>query len=94
MSTTQTISVKPTRTWIPIKIEGPIPAPYHVGKSGLKVTPLHPTFGCELEGVDWSKDISPELYQDIRNVVDKVLLLGGLSLLACSANRPKYGVVV
>jgi alpha-ketoglutarate-dependent 2,4-dichlorophenoxyacetate dioxygenase len=38
----------------------------------LKVTPLHPTFAAELQGVDWSKPISPEQYKEIREVVDKV----------------------
>lgn len=69
--------MQPTSTWVPIKIEGSIPPPYEFGKYRLKITPLHPTFGCALEGVDWSKDISLELYQDIRDVVDKVLLIGG-----------------
>jgi alpha-ketoglutarate-dependent 2,4-dichlorophenoxyacetate dioxygenase len=40
--------------------------------SGLKVTPLHPTFGAELSGVDFTKPVSPELYAEIRKVVDKV----------------------
>ncbi|GFZ43458.1 hypothetical protein JCM24511_01178 [Saitozyma sp. JCM 24511] len=39
--------------------------------SGLKVTPLHPTFGAELSGVDFTKPVSPELYAEIRKVVDK-----------------------
>lgn len=71
---TETIVVQPTPTWIPLKIEGQIPSPYLTPKFKLKVTPLHPTFACELEGVDWSKDVSPELYQEIREVVDKVRL--------------------
>lgn len=69
---TETITVKPTATWVPLKIEGKIPAPYTTPNFGLKVTPLHPTFGCQLDGVDWSKDVSPELYKEIREVVDKV----------------------
>jgi hypothetical protein len=40
--------------------------------SGIKVTPLHPTFGAELSGVDFTKRVSPELYAEIRKVVDKV----------------------
>ena len=72
---TQTITVKPTPTWIPLQIEGAIPSSYFTPKFNLKVTPLHPTFACELEGVDWSKDVSPELYQEIREVVDKVCAL-------------------
>ncbi|CAH0058373.1 unnamed protein product [Clonostachys solani] len=68
---TQTITVKPTPTWIPLKIEGQLASPYTTPKFNLRVTPLHPTFGCRLDGVDWSKDISPELYQEIRDIVDK-----------------------
>ncbi|KAL2865084.1 TauD/TfdA dioxygenase family protein [Aspergillus lucknowensis] len=68
---TETIAVRPTPTWIPLKIEDPIPPPFLTPKFGFKVTPIHPTFGCELEGVDWSKDISEEVYQEIRDVVDK-----------------------
>ncbi|KAJ6445220.1 dichlorophenoxyacetate alpha-ketoglutarate dioxygenase protein [Purpureocillium lavendulum] len=68
---TQTITVTPTPTWAPLKIEGLIPAPYHTPKFNLRVVPLHPTFACELQGVDWSKDISSELYEEIRAVVDK-----------------------
>ncbi|KAL2107786.1 hypothetical protein VUR80DRAFT_4743 [Thermomyces stellatus] len=67
----KTISVTPTPTWVPLKIEGTIPEPYFTPKFNLKVIPIHPTFACELEGVDWGKDISPELYQEIREVVDK-----------------------
>jgi hypothetical protein len=66
------ISVKPTPTWVPFKIEGTIPKPFATPKFNLHVTPLHPTFACTLEGVDWSKPISPELYQEIRSLVDKV----------------------
>jgi hypothetical protein len=73
MSTTMTntITAKPTPTWTPLKIEGYIPAPYLTPTYELRVTPLHPTFGCEIDGVDWKKDIPPELYQEIREVVDK-----------------------
>lgn len=72
MSPSETISVKPTPLWVPLKLEGTVPGPYLTPKFNLKVTPLHPTFACQLEGVDWSKEVSPELYQEIRNVVDKV----------------------
>ena len=68
----KTISVTPTPTWVPLKIEGSIPDPYYTPKFGLKVIPIHPTFACELEGVDWGKDIPPELYKEIREVVDQV----------------------
>ncbi|KAJ5611478.1 dichlorophenoxyacetate alpha-ketoglutarate dioxygenase protein [Penicillium herquei] len=68
---TETITVTPTPTWIPLRIEGSIPEPYFTPKFNLKVTPLHPTFACELEGVDWSKDVSVDLYQEIREIVDK-----------------------
>lgn len=80
MSTTETvtsthqqpISIKPTPTWVPLKIEGTIPLPYTTPKFGIKVIPLHPTFACEIQGVDWNKSISPELYQEIREISDKV----------------------
>ncbi|WWC64938.1 uncharacterized protein I303_107552 [Kwoniella dejecticola CBS 10117] len=35
------------------------------------VKPLHPTFACELSGVDFSKPISPTEYAEIRKIVDK-----------------------
>jgi len=70
-TTTSTITAKPTPTWVPLKIEGHIPAPYLTPIYKLKVTPIHPTFGCELEGIDWKKHVSPELYQEVREVVDK-----------------------
>lgn len=86
MSTTTTktiggegsIPIKPSPVWQPLKIEGTIPAPYKTARFGLKVTPTHPTFACELEGVDFSKPVSPELYAEIREVCDKVdpLLMG------------------
>ena len=69
---TRTITVTPTPTWVPLRIEGTLPEPYYTPKFNLKVIPIHPTFACELEGVDWSKDVSPELYKEIREVVDKV----------------------
>lgn len=69
---TETITVKPTPTWVPFKIEGVTPPAYTTPNFGLKVTPLHPTFGCQLDGVDWKSDISPDLYAEIREVVDKV----------------------
>lgn len=74
MSTTEveTIAIKPTATWVPFKIEGSIPSPYRTPNFGFTVVPIHPTFACELQGVDWSKDISPEEYQEIRGVVDRV----------------------
>ena len=66
------ISIKPTPTWVPLKIEGTVPDPYRVSNFNLRVTPLHPTFACELEGVDWTQPISPDLYEQIRKVVDQV----------------------
>lgn len=40
--------------------------------SGLKVTPLHPTFAAELSGVDFTKPVPPETYAEIRKIVDQV----------------------
>ncbi|KAI9634491.1 uncharacterized protein MKK02DRAFT_16738 [Dioszegia hungarica] len=37
----------------------------------LQVKPLHPTFAAEIAGVDFSQPITPELYKEIRAVVDK-----------------------
>lgn len=42
--------------------------------SQLKVTPLHPTFAAELSGVDFTKPVPPETYDEIRKIVDKVCL--------------------
>ncbi|KAG8625989.1 hypothetical protein KVT40_006390 [Elsinoe batatas] len=64
-------TIKPTPTWTPLPIEGPIPAPYHTPKHNLLITPLHPTFACTLSGVDWTRPIPPSIYAEIRDVVDK-----------------------
>ncbi|RXK40267.1 hypothetical protein M231_02381 [Tremella mesenterica] len=37
----------------------------------VEVKPLHPTFGAELSGVDFTKPISPETYAEIRKAIDK-----------------------
>lgn len=64
----------PSKTWIALPIEGEIPGPYKTPKFGFQVKPLHPTFACELQGVDWSRPIPREEYQEIRDLVDKVWL--------------------
>lgn len=66
------IHITPAPIWQPLPIEGDIPPPYTTSKFGYEVVPLHPTFGCELKGVDWSKPISPEQYAEIRALQDKV----------------------
>ncbi|KAK5168856.1 uncharacterized protein LTR77_006165 [Saxophila tyrrhenica] len=68
----KTITITPTPPWTPLKIEGEIPSPYNTPKFQLEVIPLHPTFACELRGVDWSKPVPLEVYAEIREVVDKV----------------------
>lgn len=70
----RTISVIPTELWTPLPIEGEIAAPYKTAQFGLEVVPLHPTFACELRGVDWSKPIPSEVYAEIREVCDRVRL--------------------
>ena len=35
--------------------------------SSLRLKPLHPTFGVEVDGVDWSRPIRPEVVQEIRD---------------------------
>lgn len=77
MSTTTTteatkqITIKPTPLWTPLPIEGEIPSPFKTPKFGLDVVPLHPTFACEIRGVDWSKPVPAELYDEIRDVTNK-----------------------
>jgi hypothetical protein len=66
------IAIQPTAPWVPLPIEGNIPDPYTTAKHGLEVIPLHPTFACELKGVDFSKPISPDVYAEIREVSNKV----------------------
>lgn len=68
----RTISVIPTELWVPLPIDGEVPPPYKTPKFGFEVVPLHPTFACELRGVDWSRSIPPEEYAEIREVCDKV----------------------
>lgn len=75
----RSISVIPTGLWKPLPIEGEIPAPFKTPKFGLEVVPLHPTFACELRGVDWSEPIEPDVYAEIREVCDKVSTSSALS---------------
>lgn len=90
----RTISVVPTELWKPLPIEGEIPQPYKTPNFGLEVVPLHPTFACELRGVDWSKPIPPEVYAEIRAVCDKVRRRAGSPLSRNRADAcPQYGVV-
>ncbi|KAF4547903.1 Taurine catabolism dioxygenase TauD-like protein 2 [Elsinoe fawcettii] len=67
----QSFTIKPTPTWTPLPIQGEIPSAYRTPKHNLEVIPLHPTFGCELRGLDWTKPISPDVYTEIREVVNK-----------------------
>jgi hypothetical protein len=71
-TTTNKITIKPTPIWTPLPIEGDIPPPYKTPKFGFEVIPLHPTFACELQGVDFSAPLTPEQYSEIRAVSDKV----------------------
>lgn len=54
-----------------------------MSKSNLKVTPLHSTFAAELSGVDFTKPVSPELYAEIRKIVDKVVQLLYWVIILC-----------
>ncbi|KIW12257.1 hypothetical protein PV08_09533 [Exophiala spinifera] len=65
------ISIKPTPTWVPLEIKGHIPEPFIISDFNLRVVPLHPTYACELQGVEWDKPVTPELYREIRKLVDK-----------------------
>ena len=38
----------------------------------VQVKEIHPTFGCELSGVDWSKPIPPEVAAEIVKIANKV----------------------
>ncbi|KAK5747138.1 hypothetical protein LTR17_000271 [Elasticomyces elasticus] len=66
----QTFTIEPTPVWTPLPLEGHIPSPCTT-PNGLKVVSLHPSFGCELSGVDWAKPIPEAVYREIRDVVDK-----------------------
>ena len=61
----KTTSAVPAPTWVSHKIEGSTPDTYYTPSFKLKVIPIHPTFACKLEDVDWSKDISTELCKEI-----------------------------
>lgn len=68
----KTIAITPTPAWTPLPIEGEIPPPFKTPKFGFEVIPLHPTFACELKGVDWSRPIPKEEYEEIRQISNKV----------------------
>lgn len=66
------IAVIPTALWKPLPIEGDIAPPYKTPKFGFDVIPLHPTFGCRVKGVDFSRPITAEEASEIRALSDKV----------------------
>ncbi|GAB7360902.1 hypothetical protein MBLNU230_g0888t1 [Neophaeotheca triangularis] len=70
-ATPKAVAIKPTAVWTPLPLEDDVPPPYNTPRLRYEVTPLHPTFACELRGVDWNKPISPEEYEEIRRVTDK-----------------------
>jgi alpha-ketoglutarate-dependent 2,4-dichlorophenoxyacetate dioxygenase len=41
----------------------------------ITVKELHPTFVAEVQGVDFSKPVSPEVFSEIQNALAKVKLL-------------------
>lgn len=53
------------------------------GHDQIEIIPLHPTFAAEVRGVDFSQDVSPEVFGQIKEAIAKVsaasspLLLGG-----------------
>lgn len=75
------VAIKPTPVWTPLPIQGVTPPPYYTPRFGYQVIPLHPTFACELKGVDWSKPITPDQYAEIREVSDKVSARGKLIMI-------------
>jgi alpha-ketoglutarate-dependent 2,4-dichlorophenoxyacetate dioxygenase len=40
--------------------------------SHIRVRPLHPTFGAEISGVDFSSPLSDEVFKDIYDAITKV----------------------
>jgi alpha-ketoglutarate-dependent 2,4-dichlorophenoxyacetate dioxygenase len=87
------ITIQPTAPWVPLAIEGNIPDPYTTPKYGLEVIPLHPTFACELKGVDFSKPIPPDVYAEIREVSNKVAYFLNTSSVQHTENE-QFGVIV
>jgi len=39
----------------------------------IEIVPLHSTFAAEVHGVDFSKDISPEVFEQIKQAITKVV---------------------
>lgn len=68
----KSIAVTPTASWTPLPIEGEIPPAYKTPEFGFEVIPLHPSFGCQVKGVDFSRRITVEEASEIRAVADKV----------------------
>lgn len=68
----QPITIRPTPLWTPLPIEGNVAAAYKTPKHNFEVVPLHPTFACELRGVDFSRPITPDEAAEIREVSNKV----------------------
>jgi len=42
----------------------------------LKIKELHPTFGAEIRGVDFSKPVSEEIFSQIHSAMAKVNIFG------------------
>lgn len=46
--------------------------PHKEAPTPIEIIPLHPTFAAEVHGVDFSKDIPPEVFAEIKEAITKV----------------------
>ena len=44
----------------------------HKEDSRLQVTELHPTFAAEVRGIDFSKEIPDDVFEELRDIISKV----------------------
>lgn len=44
----------------------------HKEESKIIVTELHPTFAAEVRGVDFSKEIADDVFQEVQEAITKV----------------------
>lgn len=62
----------------------------HKEESSFVINELHPTFAAEIRGIDFSKEITPDVFNQVYEAITKVRLktinsiITRLSLRACS----------
>lgn len=53
----------------------------HREDTTIRITELHPTFAAEVRGVDFSKDIPHDVFQEVLEAITKVCMVSVFSSL-------------